>query len=99
MSEDIRHAAQQLMEGRLTAIDNVASSAREVDQARAALETAERSYAAAHKAAQDAGWSDSELRQLSLPSPSRRAPGRPRKKSVTRPKASPDQTSRDYAAE
>lgn len=81
MSEDIRLAAQQLMEGRLAAIDNVAAKAREVEQARTALENAERSYASSHKAAQDAGWSDRELRQLSLPVPGRRAPGRPRKKS------------------
>lgn len=80
MSEDIRLAAQQLMEGRLAAIDNAAMKAREVDDARTALDNAERSYAAAHKAAQDAGWSDRELRQLGLQVPSRRTPGRPRKK-------------------
>lgn len=80
MSEDIRLAAQRLMEGRLAAIDDVASKAREVELARTTLEDAERSYAAAHKAAQEAGWSDRELRQLSLPVPGRRAPGRPRKK-------------------
>ncbi|WP_191563306.1 hypothetical protein [Janibacter melonis] len=95
MSEDIRFAAQQLMEGRLTAIDDVAAKAREVGEARTALETAERSYAAAYKAAQDAGWSDRELRQLSLPAPGRRAPGRPRKKVEAGTSAGPTAMSQD----
>lgn len=85
MSEDIRLAAQKLMEGRLAAIDGVAVKAREVEQARVALENAERSYASSHKAAQDAGWSDRELRQLHLPTPTRRGPGRPRKKTDAGP--------------
>lgn len=95
MSEEIRFAAQQLMEGRLAAIDDVAAKAREVERARTTLEDAERTYAAAHKAAQDAGWSDRELRQLGLPVPSRRAPGRPRKKVEAAPggAASRDETS------
>lgn len=80
MSEDIRLAAQQLMEGRLAAIDDVAAKARDVEQARTALENAERSYASSHKAALDAGWSDRELRQLNLPTPARRTPGRPRRR-------------------
>ncbi|GAA1250053.1 hypothetical protein GCM10009633_23510 [Janibacter melonis] len=83
MSEDIRLAAQQLMDGRLAAIDGVAAKAREVEEARTALEDAERSYATAYKSAQDAGWTDRELRHLSLPIPGRRGPGRPRKKAVS----------------
>lgn len=99
MSEDIRLAAQQLMEGRLAAIDDVASKSRDVEHARTTLESAERSYAAAHKAAQDAGWSDRELRQLNLPSPSKRAPGRPRKRSAADSGSSPQRTPQDNTAE
>lgn len=85
MSDSIRAAAQEMMQGRLAAVERAADAARSLDSAREALAAAETSYASEHRAALDAGWSERELRQLGLSVPTKRGPGRPRKRSTPAP--------------
>lgn len=72
-------AARELLDGRIAAVRELATTRqREIDQ-QAALEDAQRAHAAAYQAALRAGWTTDELRRLDFPAPSRKAPGRPRR--------------------
>src|SRR4051794_32245924 len=75
----IEHAARELLDARITAVRELATAQSTVDQARDALATAEANHANVYANATRAGWSDAELKQMGLASPTRRPPGRPRK--------------------
>ncbi len=68
--------ARQLLDTRITAV-------RELAARRADLTTAERADTAACAAAEKAGWTETELRQVGFTTPSRRPPARPRKPTDT----------------
>ncbi len=83
-----RDLAAQLLDARLDVVSRLASHGQDVERARAALDEAERTYAATWKEAADAGWTDAELRKIGLTQPGRRTPGRPRKRAASSPSPS-----------
>lgn len=73
-TDNLEQKARALLGNRVTAVRQLAQTRQAVDDARAALEQAEKADAAAQKS----GWSTEELRKLGLDAPARRTPGRPR---------------------
>jgi len=90
-TQAVEHTARQLLDARITAVRELAKAQVAVDHARESLGAAEANHAAVHAAATRAGWNDAELKQMGLATPTRRAPGRPRRarSSAPRTTASP----------
>ncbi|GAB2864454.1 hypothetical protein [Nocardioides pacificus] len=72
----IEDKARQLLEGRMESVRALTASTANLDQARAAVEAAEKTMADAWTGATKAGWRDSELRQLGFTSPNAKRRGR-----------------------
>jgi hypothetical protein len=74
----VEHTARQLLNARISAVRELATAQVAVDHARDALSAAETNHASVYTNATRAGWTDTELKQIGLTLPARRAPGRPR---------------------
>lgn len=77
MSE-LKEKAQQLLAGRLDALDGIETAASRLARARADLKAAESAVSDAWAAATDAGWTPVELRRLGIAQPATRRGGRPK---------------------
>lgn len=81
MSE-LKEKAQQLLAGRLDALDGIENAAARVNAARAELKAAESAVSDAWTVATDAGWTPAELRRLGIVQPATRRGGRPKARRV-----------------
>lgn len=87
--ETARARAEELLEARLSVIDELLKALQDRDSAQAALEGAQRALSGAVRAAEDAGWTSNELRQIGVPVAQRKGrSSRPRRRS-SHPAASP----------
>lgn len=85
MSE-LKEKAQQLLAGRLDALDGIENAASRLANARAELKAAESAVNDAWATATDAGWTPVELRRLGIAQPATRRGGRPKgRRTVTPP--------------
>lgn len=75
--------ARQLLDTRITAVRELAARRADLTHARDNVTTAERADTAAWAAAEKAGWTETELRQVGFTAPGRRPPARPRKPTDT----------------
>ncbi len=75
---DITSRAQQLLAGRLDAVQKLSERQQKAAHAREAADAAEREAAGAWTEATQAGWSSTELKRLGLPQPTNRRGGRPK---------------------
>ena len=71
--------ARTLLDARITAVRELAARRADLTRARDAVTAAERADTAAWSAAEKAGWTEADLRQVGFTAPGRRTPGRPRK--------------------
>lgn len=84
--EQAAQTARQLLDARVSVVRKLATAAAEAEQAQATAEAAERQFVAVYREATQAGWAEAELRKMGIPAPKRRAPGRPRKQSGSKPR-------------
>lgn len=89
MTADIEAAARELLDGRVQAVRELATTRAAVERAEAALADAQREDAKAWAAAEKAGWTSAELQKVGLSRPKTRAPGRPRKRPAAQPPTPP----------
>ncbi|XAS78307.1 hypothetical protein V3G39_17915 (plasmid) [Dermatophilaceae bacterium Sec6.4] len=75
---DITDRAQQLLAGRIDAIQKLSERQAAAIGARESADAAERDAASAWTEATQAGWTAAELRKLSLTQPGARRGGRPK---------------------
>lgn len=75
---DIASRAQELLTGRLDAVQKLNERQEHAVHAREAADTAEREAASAWTQATQAGWSSMELKRLGLTQPTNRRGGRPK---------------------
>ncbi|WP_435137808.1 hypothetical protein [Actinacidiphila sp. bgisy144] len=88
-SSTMMAAAENLLTSRVEAIRPVAAALAERNRIRALLHEAEKVYGAAYSAAQGAGWSTDELKQMGAEEPARRPQGRPRSSRTRRSTSKP----------
>lgn len=81
--EEAAAKAREILDARVEHVRHLTDSARSLEKAREAFESATKEYSQAWSEAEKAGWTVSELRQLGLTEPGKRRPGRPRKKNVS----------------
>lgn len=84
MSE-LKDKAQEMLAGRLSALDAIESANGRLSAARDELRAAEGAIAGAWSTATDAGWTPGELRKLGLTQPPSRRGGRPKSRRSTPP--------------
>lgn len=84
MSE-LKTKAQEMLAGRMDALDAIESATSQLSHAQSELKVAEGAVSAAWTAATSAGWTPEELRKLGIVQPTTRRGGRP--KSRTAPAA------------
>lgn len=77
MSE-LKDKAQQMLAGRLGALDEIEAANGRLASARDELRAAESAVVGAWSTATDAGWTPGELRKLGLTQPPSRRGGRPK---------------------
>ncbi len=75
---DIASRAQELLKGRLDAVQKLNQRQQEAAHARDVAEAAQREAAGAWTEATQAGWSSTELKRLGLTQPTNRRGGRPK---------------------
>jgi len=75
---DLKERAQELLAGRMRALDALEESAHRLDRARREVRDAEAAQSTAWSAATGAGWTAAELRKLGLSQPPSRRGGRPK---------------------
>ncbi len=75
---DITDRAQELLTGRLDAVQKLNERQQEAAHAREVADAAEREAAGAWTEATQAGWSSTELKRLGLAQPTNRRGGRPK---------------------
>lgn len=93
---EITDRAQQLLAGRLDAIQKLSERQHAANTAKDAAVAAEREVATAWSEATQAGWTSRELTKLGLNQPPNRRGGRPRKNTPTqRPSHNTDSTTTD----
>jgi hypothetical protein len=78
-TEQVETAARALLDSRIQAVRELATTRQTRNDKREELAAAERADTAAYAAALRAGWTTDELRKVGLDEPERRAPGRPRR--------------------
>ena len=93
-TQAIEHTARQLLDARINAVRELAKAQVAVDHVLESLGEVEANHATIYTAATRTGWSDAELKQMGLRTPTRRTPGRPR-----RPRAGGGSGSRKAASE
>lgn len=81
----VETAARALLDKRIDAVRALATARQLRNDKRAELADTERADTAAYAAAQRAGWTTEELKQVGLDEPTRRSPGRPRRARTTTP--------------
>lgn len=86
MSE-LKDKAQQMLAGRLGALDAIESANGRLAEAREELRAAESAVTGAWATATDAGWTPGELRKLGLSQPPTRRGGRPKSRRAATPPA------------
>ena len=77
--EEAAATARELLNGRVTLVEELAAASRRLASAQQTLEQAEKDYSKAWSEAEKNGWTVAELRKVGLAEPSRRRAGRPRK--------------------
>ncbi|MFC3687311.1 hypothetical protein [Aquipuribacter hungaricus] len=82
-TDRIQAAARALLDDKVKAVRVLAHARQAREDARAALEQAERADTAAYTAALRDGWTADELKRVGLDAPTKRAPGRPRSTAKT----------------
>lgn len=78
--------AENLLASRLETIRPLAELIAERKRLKSLLEETEKPYGAAYAAAEAAGWSPDELRQMGAEEPTRRPQGRPKGSRTRRPR-------------
>lgn len=76
--DSIISAAEKLLASRIEAVRPLADLVAERKRLRKLLEDTEKPYGAAYAAAEAAGWTAEELRQMGAEPPTKRPAGRPR---------------------
>lgn len=84
MSE-LKEKAQQLLAGRLDALDGIENATARLNTARAELKAAESAVSDSWTVATDAGWTPVELRRLGIAQPASRRGGRPKARKAASP--------------
>ncbi len=85
--DTLRERAQELLTGRLNALDALEEAQGSAARAQQELREAEAKIASAWTSATDAGWSPTELRKLGIAQPAGRRRGRGRTTKRTPPAA------------
>ncbi|MGO1854013.1 MAG: hypothetical protein ACTH0V_11465 [Microbacteriaceae bacterium] len=76
------HQLERMLEERMSLARAVLTASTSLAAAKEQLANAQRTYADAHKAAINGGWTTAELRKAGLHSPTGTAPRRPRRRAA-----------------